>query len=162
MGMMREARSKERWDADEVALYVGVDVFELGRMQHERRRTGFPSCLPNGKWDAAQVQQWYALKVEKSTSPEAFFASPPIIYFVRCQDFVKVGEARDTQARLSGLQVGCPYELELIGTIRGRFETEFSIHDTLAPYRVRGEWFRWCDEVRLAIAAYLAVDGCDG
>lgn len=56
---------------------------------------------------------------------------------------VKIGYTTGSlQKRLTWLQVGNHKRLELLGAIPGDWKTEQGLHKTLAPCRIRGEWFR--------------------
>jgi hypothetical protein len=62
--------------------------------------------------------------------------------------FWKVGVARDPEARRRELQCGCPEPIALVGST-GQHEDgadarsfERLVHEALAPWRSRGEWFR--------------------
>lgn len=37
-----------------------------------------------------------------------------VVYLIRCEGFLKIGVAGDPRWRLSALQTGCPFELELV------------------------------------------------
>ena len=64
------------------------------------------------------------------------------VYFIRCENFVKIGKANDPDARLADLQVGNPIDLELLFSIPGSFRTERKFHQRFAASRHIGEWFR--------------------
>ncbi len=64
-----------------------------------------------------------------------------VVYFVRCNRFVKVGRSYDIQTRLIGLQIGSPYPLELICTVPGNKIEEKEWHRRFQGAHVRGEWF---------------------
>lgn len=53
----------------------------------------------------------------------------------------KIGWARNPARRLKELQVGNPYRLRLEAVFAGSSLVENRVHRTLAPWRVRGEWF---------------------
>lgn len=56
---------------------------------------------------------------------------------------VKIGRTIGAPAaRLSALQTGCPFDLQVYGYFRGGVELERVLHATFAPLRERGEWFR--------------------
>jgi hypothetical protein len=59
---------------------------------------------------------------------------------------IKVGFATDIGRRMAELQTASPVELRLIAAIRGTRATEQALHRKLASFRMRGEWFRECDE----------------
>ena len=64
------------------------------------------------------------------------------VYFVRAGDFIKIGWARDVDARVDALQVASPVELRLLGTVEGSYDVERLMHSRFAHLRARGEWFR--------------------
>ena len=63
------------------------------------------------------------------------------IYFIRCQKYVKIGYAKDVSKRLSELQVGCPFELQIMSVIPGTPALERRFHEVLRDFHIRGEWF---------------------
>jgi hypothetical protein len=72
---------------------------------------------------------------------------PTFVYAIGCGDFIKIGIARDTAKRLSGLGTSSPYDLVLLA--RRQFPTEEiarfiegMIHYQLGDQWHRGEWFR--------------------
>ncbi|MEV6547973.1 GIY-YIG nuclease family protein [Streptomyces sp. NPDC051597] len=70
---------------------------------------------------------------------------------------VKIGVAKNAEARLDELRVGSPVPLHLIWKTRGGRALEASLHEYLAPYRIHGEWFDFGDENPAAIVATAAV-----
>lgn len=56
---------------------------------------------------------------------------------------IKIGVVRrgDIASRLKNLQMACPEELTLLGTIEGAGEQERWIHARFSESRLRGEWF---------------------
>lgn len=71
------------------------------------------------------------------------------VYFVRCNEFVKIGIAKDPNARMAFMQTGNPYELELLRVFKSTSpaQDEEMIHLELDKYRVRGEWFKLPDKL---------------
>ena len=67
------------------------------------------------------------------------------IYIIKCHEYYKIGIATRVNKRLSELQVGNPYKIELVE----RFEIdphyilsfERRLHAILGGWNVRGEWF---------------------
>ncbi len=81
------------------------------------------------------------------------------VYFVRCSTGpIKIGTANDVADRVSCLQVGCPYQLELLGTIRGGARAERALHMAFEPFRFRGEWFGDAPEIKKAVRGLLGID----
>ena len=63
------------------------------------------------------------------------------VYFVTCNEFVKIGVSENPPDRIGELQVGCPYELRLLATAIGGYRFEKWLHETFDHLHVRGEWF---------------------
>ena len=60
----------------------------------------------------------------------------------RGMGMVKIGYSeRDPSRRLYDLQVGNPYDLEIIAILKGGREREASLHEKFIRWHVRGEWF---------------------
>lgn len=64
------------------------------------------------------------------------------VYFIQCEQFVKIGRASDVEARLRGLQKTMPFTLRLLATEEGGEPRETDLHVRFAALRHRGEWFR--------------------
>ncbi len=78
-----------------------------------------------------------------------------MVYFIEAigSGSVKIGTTKvGVDARLKGLETGCPHDLRVIATINGDEFVEKKIHAWLARHRLRGEWFRLNHDVRAAIA----------
>ncbi len=77
--------------------------------------------------------------------------SREIVYFIRTvgASFVKIGWSASPGIRLSYIQVGCPFPLQIAHTEPGGQVHETALHRQFATHRVRadGEWFHWCDEI---------------
>jgi len=73
----------------------------------------------------------------------------PSIYFIlgAGTEKVKIGYSTNVKERLSGLQIGSPVKLLVIGSFPGEFEHEARLHKFLEKYRSHGEWFYMADEV---------------
>jgi len=58
---------------------------------------------------------------------------------------IKIGRAFDPASRLRGYQTGCPERAYYLAHVSPYFEDcvahEKTIHDTLSPWRLQGEWF---------------------
>lgn len=79
-----------------------------------------------------------------------------MIYFVRCgkDGPVKIGyTSTNLAARLIFLQVGCPWELQVLGTMDGDLAAEAGLHATFDHLHLRGEWFHPASDLLNFIAA---------
>jgi len=80
------------------------------------------------------------------------------IYFVSAPGRIKIGYTRQPEQRLSRLQSVDMEKLVSLGAVSGTRRLEASLHDKLAAYRIRGEWFVDCQEVRKVVECALAGD----
>lgn len=78
-------------------------------------------------------------------------------YFVRCQDYCKIGfcqakpgrrAAGGANSRISAFQTGNPYDLELLFDLSGGKALEEQFHDIFQNLRHRNEWFRVQGELK--------------
>lgn len=67
------------------------------------------------------------------------------VYFIKCQDFIKIGRAEKPLSRLIDLQLANPLPLSMVATIEAPTYAakliERMLHEQHAPHCVRGEWF---------------------
>ena len=78
------------------------------------------------------------------------------LYFIRVKDGpVKIGRAGNVQRRLKHLQIGCPYELILVGTVEHGGSWEWVFHAKLFRDCIRGEWFEWTRRVERMVGYAL-------
>ena len=87
---------------------------------------------------------------------------PTYIYFIKCGDFVKIGKAKDVAARMKDLQIGNPYPLELLITIKEDFISEKDVHKFLIEknQQHQGEWFYYGEEIISFIDLIKKYDNC--
>ena len=64
-----------------------------------------------------------------------------------------MGHAHNVNRRLRELQTGNHVLLHVLDVLPGDLAAEAKLHSHLAPYRVRGEWFRWDG----AVAAWMLL-----
>lgn len=87
---------------------------------------------------------------EVGVPPAAPAAGPfnEIVYVLRAGPFIKIGKATGTPtSRISDLQTGCPYRIELVGYFAGGVKEEIELHRKFAAHRSSGEWFNCVGEV---------------
>lgn len=75
-------------------------------------------------------------------TPEAGPRVSDKTYFIRCEDYVKIGIAVDVMKRMRGLQSANPNRLELLAVVEGCHKFERSLHRRFADLRHSDEWFR--------------------
>ena len=71
------------------------------------------------------------------------------VYAIRPKDGgnIKFGQALNVKSRFSGIQVGSPVKLELMGSVYVPTDTEAYIHEHLRDDKSHGEWFLPTTEV---------------
>ena len=74
-------------------------------------------------------------------NPKRYSRAKQIVYFVRSGDYVKIGHSRNFRIRLSELQIGNPYGLEILWTEAGGPKEEGFWHHVFGHRYHRGEWF---------------------
>jgi hypothetical protein len=69
------------------------------------------------------------------------------VYFIRCNEFTKIGITNDIDYRLRSLQTGNPYPLELLCKFEyaNALPIEGILHKRFSGRRVQGEWFKLSD-----------------
>ena len=78
----------------------------------------------------------------------------PYVYLIRSQKFTKIGIAHDVESRLSQLQTGNPWPLEVIVCFyfQDAASVERVLHQKFELARGRGEWFSLdADQVSVAV-----------
>jgi hypothetical protein len=77
-----------------------------------------------------------------------------MIYFAGCGELVKIGTTAfsDAQPRISNLQTGNPEPVVLLAQMAGGVAVEADLHRRFHALHVRGEWFRYSDDLRAFIA----------
>lgn len=73
-----------------------------------------------------------------------------MVYLITCSktDSCKIGFSNCPENRLSQLQVGNPFSLEISAVIEGNVEDEKRLHQKFDKYKLSGEWFHYSDEIR--------------
>lgn len=118
--------------------------------------------------DPGRIPDVYPTISTPAPRPRGLGAS---VYFIQCNGPdgpIKIGQAKFIDKRLCELQIGCPYELALIGhaLVDDASLVEGRLHDAFREHRIRGEWFccharilnvaREFDAVRFAAIAEMA------
>jgi hypothetical protein len=107
--------------------------------------------LPNKKEKARKP---YPNKKEK--------AQKPYVYFILddSSQNVKIGKSDSPEERLKNLQTANASNLILLKTTKNF--TEKYVHDKFSHIRIRGEWFRYTDELKTFITAIKTVIAANG
>jgi hypothetical protein len=89
-----------------------------------------------------------------------------MVYFVQCNGLdgpIKIGyvSSPDNLAmRMRDLQVGNPYPLAVVGTIKdASFEDECELHHKFEEYSIRGEWFESSKALKMYIRGHCLGGG---
>lgn len=77
------------------------------------------------------------------------------IYFIAHLGRIKIGTSKHPKDRIASLAAHYQEPIVFVGCIIGDRAREQAIHQDLAEHRLRGEWFRDCEEVRRKIGDLL-------
>lgn len=69
------------------------------------------------------------------------------VYFVLFGQYVKIGHAKCIRNRLTTIQISLPEKLVLLGVIHGGMNEERELHARFSNVWIRGEWFRFTEEI---------------
>ncbi len=78
------------------------------------------------------------------------------VYFIQvgADGPIKIGYSRtDPLRRMGQLRAGCPWELRLVGAIRGTKFDEKRLHEKFSQFKLRQEWF--CPDVDIREILFL-------
>jgi hypothetical protein len=75
-----------------------------------------------------------------------------LVYFVRCENFIKIGVSTSPRYRAHSFRTGNPFDCRLIGLVKGGRLFEKELHKRFASRRHRDEWFHHSDELEAEIA----------
>lgn len=140
--------------ADEQPTAPGVSVERLPSGRHRTNVRFHDQRLAFGTHDSHEdalgvgVAALDILRVRGLPSRRARVPSGPGVYAIACGDLVKVGRASSIRRRMKELQGSQPLPLRFLRHLSENPEDEASWHARLAPFRVRGEWFKLCEESR--------------
>lgn len=70
--------------------------------------------------------------------------------------FIKIGKSKNIEKRLTGIQVGCPLELQILAWYPD-IDMEDHLHELFQDVRVRGDWFFACPKVDKFIYEFKPV-----
>jgi len=75
-----------------------------------------------------------------------------MIYIVKADNRVKIGFTSAPESRIRDLQVSNPAVLEVLLVVNGNRDLEQQLHREFQYYRIRGEWFEYCQPIKDLIA----------
>lgn len=82
----------------------------------------------------------------------------PGVYVLRTRGaYAKIGRASNVRRRMKEIQQGEPTPLRFLGLLSTDPRDESLWHKRLARHRVRGEWFRWHEDISKALAGELTL-----
>ena len=71
------------------------------------------------------------------------------VYFIADNNGrIKIGKAIDPHVRMRDLQIGNPDKLTLLFYVNGGYRLENRVHALLYDFRIQGEWFEDCKQLR--------------
>lgn len=110
----------------------------------EDLRVGVEEFSP--EWREWALEQLFAEQGELVLRTKAALLQPAqikdFVYFIACEQFVKIGYTYAPFTRLHLTQTLNPYPVVLLGVVVAPQSWEGHLHAVFAPLRERGEWFR--------------------
>ena len=73
------------------------------------------------------------------------------VYFIRCEQFVKIGFSSNPRYRAHSFSTSNPFECCLIGLVRGGRDLERQLHELFSAFKHRDEWFRLTPDIEAQI-----------
>lgn len=83
------------------------------------------------------------------------------LYFLLCEDYVKIGYGYDPAQRCRASQVGNPFPVSLVGVMTGGEREERILHRTFRGLRFRAEWFRVLAPLDEVVSTIQKIDDPD-
>lgn len=81
--------------------------------------------------------------LERDAAPKLPQPKPcPVVYFIRCGEFIKIGYSSKLRERVSNIATSTPHKVELLGAISGGQKMERDMHKRFARCRHSREWFK--------------------
>lgn len=87
-------------------------------------------------------RQWDRATQDRKKLAARRAARQPLVYFLRCRSFVKIGWTTDPAHRLVSIQSCNPDVVLLAALMRGGEREEAALHRAFQPLYHRAEWFR--------------------
>ena len=124
---------------------------------------GRANNLKQGFWSILSgVEEGLENVIEKPDRNVLIGTKNHSVYFAECEGFVKIGSANNVPKRLSYMQSSNPFEIKIIGTIgcdcprktnsqNASCSREDQIQSMFQSVKIRGEWFRYSNELRAYI-----------
>ena len=105
--------------------------------------------------DMEKAYGWELPKFEKKeTEGRAEYEQYVYVIGACNSNLYKIGCSNNPSDRLQNLQIANPYELKLMAVFKSKhmFTDEKKIHQSLDEFRVRGEWFKLDNPVRVIMS----------
>jgi len=80
-------------------------------------------------------------RIRKASQPKGLSPYERYIYAIECADYIKIGQTKTPRKRFQAIRGANPLDLKLLGYVALPFDYEQKIHDYLADYRHKLEWF---------------------
>lgn len=92
--------------------------------------------------------------IENKRPTKQNLTSASQIYFIKCEDRVKIGFTNDLKSRLPCLQTGSPFPMEILFAMPGDVAKEKALHKQFSKYHITGEWFQYSEPIEAYINQY--------
>ncbi len=79
--------------------------------------------------------------MEGETVPDYLYPVMSSVYFIGCEQAIKIGVAKRVESRLATIQTHCPLKVAVLAVVEGTRALEQEYHSRFAAHRLHGEWF---------------------
>lgn len=83
----------------------------------------------------------------KTVSYDDLKISNYYVYFLKCNEFVKIGMTGNLLTRLQNFKTNNPLQMEIIGLFNGGRKEEAILHKKFEHLSLRNEWFLYNQEI---------------
>ncbi len=129
-----------------------VWYFRRGKEKRIRLDAAFGSAEFLEAYKAAEAGNQLPKKPRRIEKRVSSKQSASVVYFALAGDLVKIGVTTNPTDRLAALSTTSAVDLSLIKTIPGDVRLERELHQRFSDLRVRGEWFRYTEQLADFIA----------
>ena len=123
-------------DPKDLYRYAGFGIKSLSFLEDKLAERGLSFRLPR----------------PNPNSKEKYKTKTSGVYFLKCDQFVKIGRTSHLKSRIVQLRVSIPHEVELVAVQKVESADELgplerSLHVRFRHLRHHGEWFLYKDEI---------------
>ncbi len=135
---------------------------QIGRKMQQMSDDRMPAWERRAVRNAKRLEELKRTRERLTKKPVKRTRSPlQYVYFIRSQEFVKIGWTTSMETRLNNCQIGNPHPIELMAIMVGGPDEEATLHAHFRDDHHRGEWFWLMDGTKSLIDEIARLDPID-